>query len=545
MAKHSTTTICKAAIPALIVSYGGSVQAGESPSDINPISTDTSNTPTGQTRPVTANMTPRLVTVANASEQLNQYQYQGGKIDLNQVGFGQLQDIMDSFAQSKCAHAVQSSCRWKVLKLERTGRGKDGEQLGVVSAVSFPKVKRSQKDNVPNSEKSIRVASYTTQNQPSQINIDKPTPAPATYQPQVIASTVEQRMTKSEWAQAFSAPHPDETAIGATDLSTPVAINLPERSEVKLVVNGQEKLAETLEAGHNILDTKSLPEGSYPIEIHVASDINEHGIIHQMFGRRHLGVKQPTTSYGLFKPVSSNGRQVRTSTSHNEDVALQSTVVTSRGSKTGINANASNDASPTVDITLTRYGNQYQFALNGTISSQSALGNALKAAYLGKNLTVSIEDSGFVLAREMTGDPVLAKFLGAGEPLTLTDPVWLQGDIVFPLIAIRRQDPHYGLVESRADFATRLAHVVDPHSGSNAGLGFNFIDSSERGVYELKGTFHTRRATAIRPETESELEIETPFLHLASDSELEIETPFLNLTSESELEIETPFLHLA
>ena len=515
MAKHSTTKICKAAIPALIVSYSGSVPAGESSSDVNSINTDTSNTSSGQTPPANANRTPRPITVANANEQLNQYQ--GGKIDLNQVGFGQLQNIMDSFAQIHCAHAVQSSCRWKVLRLERTGRGKDGEQISGVSAVSFPNVAGNQKNDDLKAAKAIKIALHSLQSQSSQYKNDKPIRIPVTYQPQVIATTIEQRVTATEWTQSFSAPHPDDTAIVTTELATPVTIVLPRRSEVKLVVNGDEEAAETLDAGHKILDTKSLPEGSYPIEIHVKDNSNEQRIIHQMFGRHHLAVHQPTTSYGVFRQEPPDRRQAKAKTSRKSDAVLQTTVVTSLGPPSGNTINVSSSASRTADVKLVRRGNQYQLALDGAISSQSALGNALKAAYLGKHLKFSFQGIGFVPARELTGDPVLASFLGVSEHLSLAERIWYQGDFVFPLIPVRHQDPIHGLVESRTDFATRLAHVVGKHSPSNPSVDFRFIARRELGAIELKANFQTMPdpATPFRSVSASELEIETPFFDLA------------------------------
>ncbi len=518
MTKHPTITVCKASIPVLLVSYGASLHAGESSIEVNSIETDTSNTSSRLKPRTDVDHTPRFVTVANAGEQLNQDHYRDGKINLNIVGFGQLQNILDSYAERGCAHEVQTSCRWKVLKLERTGRGHNGEQFSGVSAVLPPKVADTQTIAKPDVAKPIKVALHVSR--PPATHDKENEPRSATYQPRSIVSAVEQRVSTSEWVQSFNAPPPDNTTKTTTELVTPVVLDLPRQSEVRLLVNGHEETAEILDAGHNTLDTSSLPEGSYPIRIQVSNDVEGQRVIHQMYGRQNLGVQQPTTSYGVFRQVPLHRHQIAAKTTREDDIALETTVFTSLGSTSTITANTSktaSDVAQTADMVLARRGNQYQLALDGTISSHSALGMILKAAYHGKRVSLFFQDIGFVPAREMTGDPELARFLGVNEHLTMLRPVWYQGEFALPLIPVRRQDPINGLVESQTHFATRLARAVDADPNRKPSMHYRLIDMQDLDEIQLHAKFQaqTNAATLIHHVSRSDLEIETPFFNLA------------------------------
>ena len=519
LAKYPTITVRKASIPVLLVSYSASVQAGEPSIDTNSISTDASNTSSRLKPAANANQQPRFVTVANAGEQLNQDHYKDGKINLNKVGFGQLQKILDSYAERGCAHTVQSSCRWKVLKLERTGRGNDGEQLSGVSAVLTPKVANKQNNQEPDTAKPVKVASSSSQRHSTPAAKDEP--RPAIYQPTQIASAVEQRVTASEWIQSFSAPPPDKTSTTTAELATPVAINLTQQSEVRLLVDGDEKTSDILDAGYNLLDTSSLPEGNYPIEIQVSNDREGQRIIHQSYGRRYLAAHRPTTAYGAFQQKPSNRPQTNAKTTRADDVALSTTVITSLGSRPDISTQTSisstSKASQTADMILARRGNQYHLVLDGAISSHSALGMTLQAAYLGKKVTLFFQDTGFVPARALTGDPVLAKFLGVAKHSARMKPVWYQGDFIFPLIPVRHQDPTNGLVETRAHFANRLAQALEADSDSKAELSYRLLDMRELDEIQLHAKYQVGKnlPTANHRVLLSELEIETPFFNLA------------------------------
>ena len=524
LAKYPTITVRKASIPVLLVSYSASVQAGEPTIDINSISNDASNTSARLKTVANADQQPRFVTVANAGEQLNQDHYKDGKINLNKVGFGQLQGILDSYAKRDCAHEVQSSCRWKVLKLERTGRGSDGEQLSGISAVLPPKVVSKQNSREPDTAKPVKVASSSSQRHSTPAVKDEP--RPAIYQPTQIASAVEQRVTSSEWIQSFSARPPDKTNTATAELATPVAINLTQQSEVRLLVDGDEKNSDILDAGYNLLDTSSLPEGNYPIEIKVSNDREGQRIIRQTYGRRYLAAHRPTTSYGVFQREPTNRPQTNAKKTSANNIALSTTVITSLNStslgsrhdiSTETSISSASNASQTADLILARRGNQYQLALDGAISSDSALGMTLQAAYLGKKVTLFLQDTGFVPARELTGDPALAKFLGVAKHSTRTKPVWYQGDFNFPLIPIRHQDPTNGLVESRAHFANRLAQAPGAHSNGESNLHFRLLDMRELDEIQLHAKFEVEinSSTANHRVLLSELEIETPFINLA------------------------------
>ena len=141
----------------------------------------------------------------------------------------------------------------------------------------------------------------------------------------------------------------------------------------------------------------------------------------------------------------------------------------------------------------------------------------LQAAYLGKKVTLFLQDTGFVPARELTGDPALAKFLGVAKHSTRTKPVSYQGDFIFPLIPIRHQDPTNGLVESRAHFANRLAQSPGAHSNGESNLHFRLLDMRELDEIQLHAKFEVEinSSTANHRVLLSELEIETPFINLA------------------------------
>ena len=519
MAKYPTITVRKASIPVLLVSYSASVQAGEPSIDIISVSNDASST-SSRLKPVSdAGQQPRFITVANAGELLNQDHYKDGKINLNKVGFGQLQKFLDSYAERGCAHEVQSSCRWKVLKLERTGRGNDGEQLSGVNAVLIPKVANKQNNQEPDTAKPIKVASPSSQHHSTPAVKDEP--RPAIYQPTQIASAVEQRVTASEWLQSFSAPPPDKTSTTTAELATPVAINLTQQSEVRLLVDGDEKTADILDAGYNLLDTSSLPEGNYPIEIQVSNDREGQRIIYQTYGRRYLAAHRPTTSYGAFRQKPSNRPHINAKTTRADDVALSTTVKTSLGSRPDISTETSvrstSNASQTVDMILARRGNQYYLVLDGAISSHSALGMTLQAAYLGKKVTLFFQDSGFVPARKLTGDPVLAQFLGVAKHSGRTKPAWYRGDFIFPLIPVRHQDPTNGLVETRTHFANRLTKALQTDSDRKAELQYRLLDMRELDEIQLHAKYQVKKnpSTVNHRTLLTDLEIETPFFNLA------------------------------
>jgi len=300
-----------------------------------------------------------------------------------------------------------------------------------------------------------------------------------------------------------------------------VAINLTQQSEVRLLVDGDEKTSDILDAGYNLLDTSSLPEGNYPIEIQVSNDREGQRIIHQTYGRRYLAAHRPTTAYGAFQQKPSNRNQVNAKTTRADDVALSTTVITSLSSRPDISTETSisltSNASQTADMSLARRGNQYHLVLDGAISSHSALGMTLQAAYLGKNVTLFFQEAGFVPARALTGDPVLAKFLGVAKHSARMKPVWYQGDFIFPLIPVRHQDPTNGLVETRAHFANRLAQALEADSDSKAELSYRLLDMRELDEIQLHAKYQPKKnpSTANHIELLSELEMETPFFNLA------------------------------
>lgn len=560
------TATCKIAIPALLVSYSASVQAGSSASEINAELAAESTAKTAHTETSTAKLKARLIKVANANEQLGDYQYQGGTIDLNRVNFGQLQNIMDGFANSNCAHEIQTACRWKVLSLVRSGPGKDGDQFAGLNAVLPSKVaaktdRREAKQAkavapataqqvtatiptpdtsavtsaIPEStdtstviaaaQKSLEVNTeieeITEPFEPEMLASVTPVSEPTAttkvvHRPAVIPTIFKQRVAVAEWKQAYSATHPSEATQNTAELATPVTVNLAQRSQVKVFVNGVEKRREFIEAGRSELNTDALPEGSYPIAVHINNDIEGETVVEQMFGRHRLPTRTTTASYGTFYPRKETEAAVTTAFNQNDFVFNTSVRKSHSPLKSSLPVDQRLTQARIADVTLFRRGNQYQLTVDGAIGSQSAIANALKAAYLGKDLTLSINDVEFVPANELTGNTQLASFINAGEHRSNLEPNELKDQLVLRLSPVRLQDQSTGLVESRVQFASRLRRAVGTKAASKKLSRFQFVDAIDLGQTALKVKLDAEQHVAVNdtPIDIIDLEIETPFINL-------------------------------
>jgi len=547
------TATCKIAIPAILVSYSATVQAGSSASEINAERAAESTATTAHTETSTAKLKARLIKVANANEQLGDYQYQGGTIDLNRVNFGQLQNIMDGFSNSNCAHEIETACRWKVLSLVRSGPGKDGDQFAGLNAVLPTKVaaktdRRQAKQakavvpatalqvtaTIPTPDTSTVIAAaqqslevnteieeITEPFEPEMLASETPVSEPTAttkvvHRPAVIPTIFKQRVAVAEWKQAYSATHPSEAMQNTAELATPVTVNLAQRSQVKVFVNGVEKRREFIEAGRSELNTDALPEGSYPIAVHINNDIEGETVVEQMFGRHRLPTRTSTASYGIFYPRKETEAAVTTAFNQNDFVFNTSV----RTSHSPLKSSLPVDQQPTqariADVTLLRRGNQYQLTVNGAIGGQSAIANALKAAYLGKDLTLSINDVEFVPSNELTGNTQLASFINTGEHRSNLEPIELKDQLVLRLSPVRLQDQSTGLVESRVQFASRLRRAVGTKAASKKLSRFQFVDAIDLGQTALKVKLDAEQHVAVNdtPIDIIDLEIETPFINL-------------------------------
>jgi len=513
LAKHLSSSTCKIAIPALLVSYSASVTAGTSVVEDSLDSANDADSSALRSSLPKVDEKAGLITVANATEQLTAYQYKGGKIDLNRVSFNQLQGIMDSFANSGCAQVTNDACRWKVLKLERTGRGKDAEQVAGIAAVLPANVKTAQ--HKPAAAIPIKVASRTPK---PEIKIKPDVTVTSTisvHRPQVVETTVRQRLAIARWDQSFSAPHPDESAQLTADLATPVIVNLAKPSEVTVVVNNRKEPSQFLRAGLNTLDTDALPEGNYPIDVHIKNATDGETVVHQMFGRHRLTANKPKSPYGPFRREQGEKLVAQATSVNTNDVLLHTTIHSNLAESQTSNLHAAD--SRQAAISLYRQGNQYRLKVDGTIGRHSALGHALNAAYLGKELTVSIQGVDFVQAQDMTGSPTLAGLLDVRQQGTQPAIGRQQGPIVLSLAAVRHFNQNTGLLESRTELSLRLQDALDTVSTQTAKLQFS--DDDDFGGTTLKVTLDKsdkyNETIAGKTQPLSEFEIHTPFINLS------------------------------
>gem|GEM_PF-1609939 len=297
-----------------------------------------------------------------------------------------------------------------------------------------------------------------------------------------------QRLLGVSWARSLN------TKTNLQSLfSTLVEVELTTRSVVQLVVDGVVYRTDKLDAGRHALNTSRLPDGTYEVEIRIRDSSNGSRIERQLFTSTALLPPTRIPLYGITAATGANSREEGMALISDQEKFLSGYIAKRLTENIGVRVESTHFAdADAAQLQLIRVGNKIQLQVEGLVGSHSAIGKALRMAYLGQRINLQLYGLEFSSDADLQNDISLAKLFRPDVEQVGGAVGYRRGRYSLNFRADRANEEIDGVFEKRNRYSASLRKRLFDGALRGSAVELKYIDDRNEQEVELRFTLAGR-----------------------------------------------------